>query len=60
LLKLFSKTIEIKDLHWIFPWNNNSKGKFLIHDLVKKISGEKTETTTLPFPLISEYKNKKR
>jgi hypothetical protein len=51
LLKLFSKTIEIKDLTLDHPVGIIiQKEKFFnFNDLVKKISGDKTETTKLPF-----------
>ncbi len=51
LLKLFSKTIEIKDLTLDHPMGIiiQNKKDFNFNDLVKKIAAEKTEATTSPF-----------
>jgi Domain of Unknown Function (DUF748) len=51
LLKLFSKTIEIKNLTLDHPMGIiiQNKKDFNFNDLVKKIAAEKTEATTSPF-----------
>ena len=51
LLKLLSRTIEIKDLTLDHPMGIiiQNKKDFNFNDLVKKIAGDKTKATSLPF-----------
>jgi hypothetical protein len=51
LLKLLSRTIEIKDISLDHPMGIiiQNKKDFNFNDLVKKIAGDKTKATSLPF-----------